>query len=176
MDVNTLTNAILIGSGGVFIAVIAYRIGSGIMAGRRAEESAGPEILGGMELGVTEDRTEITERATIAEPIMAERRRPAVGTPSSVAATQLFSSVVEEEEDAIRSSARTMVDYSLVRGGVSHVRPQILEKLAIQFGILEAALRRASVGSTGEPCILPDELRSEMFREGFRIVVSQSRK
>lgn len=97
-------------------------------------------------------------------------------SPSCMPIPQLFVEVAEEESDSVRSAARKMINYAVARGGVPNVRPQVLENIAIQFAVLEAAYRRILSTDTGEMGVVPEEMRLELFIEGFRLVASQARK
>jgi hypothetical protein len=101
-------------------------------------------------------------------------RKPHV-FPSTLA-TELLSRAADEDAEAIRTIARELVDYSLARGSGSSVRPEVLENLAVQFGVLEMAVRKASTGPGGEPRAIPEDLRSDLFREAFRFLASRAKR
>ncbi len=161
MDINSLTNILLLVCICIFIAAASYRIGSGRRRAGADENEAASETV------------EVRE---------GWRERP--GPPQAVGrehgdalgGVQLLTRVAQQDQASIRATARTMVDYALTRGGVSHIRPEVLERIATQFGTLEAALRVASYGPTGEPAIISDEVLAEIFREGFRLIASEARK
>lgn len=230
MDLNTITNLMLLICLAVFIVVLAYRGLSGLASrprypkaqpttvryiGRPAgtepqilEESPAveeppapeewpvpeeapmpeqPEVAGQPEVAEQPEAAQqpeaIREIPRVAEPDFArdaaviERPMPRKprGFPSMLA-TELLSRAADEDAEAIRTIARELVDYSLARGSASNVRPEVLENLALQFGILEAALRKASMGPEGQPRAIPEDLRSDLFREAFRLLASQAKR
>jgi len=222
MDLNTITNLMLLVCLAIFIAVLAYRGLSGLASRPRYPKAqpttvryigrpAGtePQIL--EEAPVVEDRlvpeeSPVPEEAPIQEeqfvpeqPEVAEQpaavnglleaeqpsrdvagmERPVPRKPRafpSMLATELLSRAADEDPEAIRTIARELVDYSLARGTASSVRPEVLENLAMQFGILEMAMRKASTGQGGEPRAVPEDLRSDLFREAFRLLASQAKR
>jgi len=231
MDLNTLTNLVLLVCLGIFIVVLAYRALSGLAARPRypkaepigvryigKQENAEPQVLDESPVYAPEQppapeeapvaqEWAAAEEAQIPEEIVApeqpevagpaqpmeERARERPGPAGDVAgmerpmprkpkafpsmlATELLSRAADEDAEAIRTIAGELIDYSVARGGVSNVRPEVLEKLALQFGMLEMALRKASAGPEGAPRVIPEDLRSDLFREAFRLLASQARR
>ncbi len=153
MDLNTILNFILILCAIVLVVAFSYRI-------HRARSEPSEEA--------EEDRVLTARRIQVApsarEPPLAEEGQSA----------RIFARIASENPDEVRRSARRMLDYAILRGGATHVRPEVLGKIALQFGLLEVVLRDASRGEVG-PCVISDEQMSEMLRESFRRAASQAR-
>lgn len=168
MDPNTLANTVLIASGALLVAAIAYRVGSN----RRRETLTQEGVTEPIPVERVGERQILrAEGSTIQVPEEALTRMPG----PSMTASQMIKQVAEEQWGAIVESADNLVDYAVARGGVSHVRPETLRKLAIQFSLLEAALKRAS-GLAPETGGVSEGMIRDTFREGFRLLASQVRK
>jgi len=172
MDPNTLANTVLIASAALLVAAIAYRVGSSLFFPRRRETLEEAEALEPISAKPAhEEELEEGEEPTIEVPAEAPARVPG----PSLTASEMIKQVAEEQWNAILESADNLVDYAVARGGVSHIRPETLRKLAIQFSLLEATLRKASSVSL-EAGELPEKMMRDTFREGFRLLASQVRK
>jgi hypothetical protein len=178
MDLDLLTNILIAACAVVFIAAIAYRTLSGAGPEGDEEEELAEEDLQGQEERAEETRPVVEEpprQVAVDQPTIPQPTAPQPAG-QSVAAFQLLDEVADEQKEAIRRSARALVDYSVARGGVSHVRPEVLVDLALQFGTLEAAIRTTSRSPTGEEVTLSEETKSQIFMEGFRRIASKARK
>ncbi len=152
MDLEPFVNYILIGAGVILIAVIVYKVAIAFL-GRRGEEEAAPVTRAG------ESRTAAREYR---EPATAEGR---------TSVSQIFSRVAEEEGVRVQDLAQNLVDYSVARGGVSDLRPEVLRDMARQFGLFQSVVERM-VESRGEFRGLWDDI----FREAFRLIASSASK
>jgi hypothetical protein len=157
LDLNGVLNIVLVVCAVVFVVALVYRM-----------------VRAGSE---TRDQTEADRQ--LAGPMEEIRVAPLRGVPARKPVEEgpmgrLFERISTESPDEVRESAKKMLDYAILRGGATHVRPEILEKIALQFGLLEVALRQESWGEDG-PRPIPDEEVSEMLRESFRRAASQAR-
>ncbi len=201
MDLNTLTNFVLLICLVIFIVVLAYRALSGFAArprypraqpatvryiGRAAgtepqvleEQVAEKEALAPEEPPMSVEATIPQEPTLVQRPVAAQHApgpRRATVFPS-ILATELLSRAADEDAEEIQRIAKELVDYCVVRGSAANVRPEVLEKLAVQFATLEVAVRKASIGADGEARPVPDDLRSDLFREAFRLLASQAKR
>ncbi len=156
MDLNAVLNIVLVVCATIFVVALVYRmVRAGSETGEETQDDL--QVLGPME-------------GTRTKPLRGvPARKPTEEGPVGV----LFERITTENPDEVRESARKMLDYAILRGGATHVRPEILEKIALQFALLEVALRQESWGDDG-PRPISDEEMSEMLRESFRRAASQS--
>ena len=157
MDLNVVLNIVLVVCAIVFVAALVYRM---VRAGSETGEEIQDDrpVVGPME----GTRTKPLRRVPA--------RKPAEEGPVGV----LFERISTENPDEVRESARRMLDYAILRGGATHVRPEILDNIALQFGLLEVVLREESRGEGGLHPI-PEEEVSKILRESFRRAASQAR-
>ncbi len=172
MDPNAFADLLLIVCLAILIAVVAFRALVGLMyAGRKARGAAPVPTPHFAE-----------ERAVEAPAGEQAVQAPGPGLPTarhglvkSDFADGFLSKVNAEEMETIRSTARELVDYSLARGGVSRIPPKVLDDMALQYALLETALKR--IHPIPDPGVsgVAEGSRDELFREGFRLLVTKAR-
>jgi hypothetical protein len=99
---------------------------------------------------------------------------PGGAAPEEAQLGHLFARISTENPAEVRKSAGRMLDYAVLRGGATHVRPEVLERIALQFGLLEVVLREESRSEDGL-CVISEENMSKILRESFRRAASQAR-
>ena len=162
MDLDAFLNLALVVCACILAIGVVYRMLRG---------KAGPA---GEELEQGEDLKLAAEGPRTAQ--VAIPPRPGRVTPTMAQGTEVFRKAATENPDQVRRSARRMVDYALARGGTTHIRPEVLDKIALQFGLLEVVLRHESRDEEGRPCDIPEERMSDILRESFRLAAFQARK
>lgn len=156
MDPNSILNLVLVVCAIVLVIALIYRTVRGEPAREETGEDARQPYV------PTEAIQERLPLAPVRVPVEEGRFGP------------LFASISTENPDEVRKSAGRMLDYAILRGGAAHVRPEILEKIALQFGLLEVVLREASRGDARTGGISDEEM-SQILRESFRRAASQAR-
>jgi hypothetical protein len=166
-----VTNLILIACALVFIAAAAFRIWG---MGRR-NSGAEEDQVEGLDGEFVDETVDGSPGYGGANPPSTRVEGGAGEEPVLIDVKELFTRIAQEEPEAVMSSAGAMVEHLRERGGSTGASPENLERLAMQFGLIEMALRRASYDQTGASCVIPGEMMSEIMREGFRLVSSKAR-
>ena len=170
LDANLVTNLLLVACVLVFVAAAAFRF---YIGRRRAGGEVGEEGAEGFS-GESFDEPAAYNPDYPSQAVGEGEKSEDVGAGAAlIDVKELFTRIAEDEPEAVISSAGSMLDHLRERGGAPAVSPKVLERLAMQFGLIETAMKRASYDQTGRSCILPDEMMSEIVREGFRLVSSR---
>lgn len=156
-----LLDIVLIACAIIFVTAIAFRLIVGNRQGRM-ETATMPEEYREREPMVDDSRLQ-SQPAQIGE---------AASNSGPIDVKMLFTSIAKEEPNDVISTAEEMLEHLRERSGGPGALTTAQERLAMQFGIIELALNRASYDRTGESCVLPREIMSEIIREGFRMVSS----
>ncbi len=170
MDLNFAANVALLVAIGILGTAAVCRIGTAYLRGRRGREG-------------TYESLDHREPAPPIRP-SPERARGAVEIPtepwergrlSPRDVDRLMDAIIEKEGGQVDSFAEELLGDPRVRKALKHIKPEVREAIATEFGILLAAYAEASKTSDGEPSLVSNEVRSALMREAFRLVASQSR-
>jgi hypothetical protein len=161
-----LLDIVLIACAVIFAIAIAFRLVVGNRQGS-VENASGPEEASGEPVWEVDSPQQLSGDAypQTSTNGAASNHRP-------IDAKMLFTSIAQEEPNAVVSSAEEMLEHLRERSGGPGALTTDQERLAMQFGIIELALNKASYDQSGKSCVLPRETLSEIIREGFRMISS----
>jgi len=181
LDVELLTNLALIACALVFIIALAFRLGIG-MRRRSAEGSDGQygdweeepvEVPAGDHGEGTRAPVKQPAEGEI-EPVNLEDGEMITDSEPIIDVKELFTRIAKEEPEVVLASSAEMLKHLRERRAVLGVSQEALERLSMQFGLIETALGRVSYEGEGDSCIISREMMREIVREGFRLVSSKT--
>jgi len=180
LDMDLLTNMALIACALIFIIALAFRLGIGMR--RRSAEGSNGQYGDWDEEPVEVQAKDTGEqtRALVKPPVEGKRERVDLEDGEMITDSEpiidvkeLFTRIAREEPEEVLASSAEMLKHLRKRQAVLGVSQETLERLSMQFGLIETALGRVSYEGEGDSCIISREMMREIVREGFRLVSSK---